>query len=117
MQRVKKLITILGVFALPGLGLSNLALAELPTYTLTIKEHRFLPEKLEVAAAEKFKLEVINEDASAEEFESYSLNREKIVAGKSKISMFVGPLEPGSYDFFGEFHPESAKGVIVAVAK
>lgn len=83
-------------------------------YTLTIKEHRFEPEELEVPAGQKIKLIVKNEDSTPEEFESRSLKREKIIPGKSQATIFVGPLDPGTYDFFGEFHEESAKGRIVA---
>ncbi|BBA33405.1 uncharacterized protein sS8_1445 [Methylocaldum marinum] len=83
-------------------------------YTLTIKEHRFEPEELEVPAGRKIKLIVKNEDSTPEEFESRSLKREKIIPGKSQATIFVGPLDPGTYDFFGEFHEESAKGRILA---
>ncbi|MGX2040830.1 cupredoxin domain-containing protein [Methylocaldum sp. MU1018] len=84
------------------------------TYTLTIKEHRFEPAELEVPAGQKFKLIVKNEDSTPEEFESRSLKREKIIPGKSQVTVSIGPLDPGTYDFFGEFHEESAKGRIVA---
>ncbi|HYE36331.1 cupredoxin domain-containing protein [Methylocaldum sp.] len=84
------------------------------TYTLTIKEHRFEPVELEVPAGQKIKLIVKNEDPTPEEFESRSLKREKIIPGKSQATVSVGPLDPGTYEFFGEFHEESAKGRIVA---
>jgi plastocyanin len=84
------------------------------TYTLTIKEHRFEPTELEVPAGQKFKLIVKNEDPTPEEFESRSLKREKIIPGKSQATVSIGPLDPGTYDFFGEFHEESAKGRIIA---
>ena len=48
------------------------------------------------------------------EFESHELNREKIVTGKGKITVFVGPLKPGKYPFFGEFHMDTAQGVLIA---
>ena len=81
---------------------------------LQIKDHRFIPERLTVPAGKKLKLTVENLDASAEEFESYDLHREKIVSGHGKISVFIGPLKPGEYKFFGEFNPKTAQGVIVA---
>ncbi|MFZ5502487.1 MAG: cupredoxin domain-containing protein [Pseudomonadota bacterium] len=83
-------------------------------YTLVIKDHQFEPAELTIPAATKIKLIVENRDATPEEFESYTLNREKIIAGHSKATLFIGPLEPGRYEFFGEFNPESARGVIIA---
>ena len=82
-------------------------------FTLTIKDHKFSPETLEVPAGQKVKLEIINEDPTPEEFESHELNREKIINGNSKGIVFIGPLESGTYQFFGEFNEESAKGQIV----
>jgi hypothetical protein len=29
-------------------------------------------------------------------------------------SVFLGPLEPGEYKFFGDFHQATARGVLVA---
>jgi plastocyanin len=82
-------------------------------YTLTIKDHQFVPAELKVPAGQKIKLVVKNEDGTPEEFESKSLKREKVVAGKSRISLSIGPLSPGVYDFVGEFHEATAKGRIV----
>lgn len=82
-------------------------------YRLAIKEHKFHPETLEIPAGLKVKILVVNEDATAEEFESYELNREKIIPGDSEAAIFVGPLEPGEYPFFGEFNPDSAKGKLL----
>jgi len=62
----------------------------------------------------KVKLVVINQDPTSEEFESYELNREKVIMGNSKAVIFIGPVPPGEYPFFGEFHPNSAIGKIVA---
>ena len=85
-----------------------------PEHLLVIRNHRFEPTELHIPAGQKIKLTVDNQDASAEEFESYELNREKIIPGKSKGIVFIGPLSPGRYPFFGDFHQQTAKGVIVA---
>ena len=87
---------------------------EPPTIAVTIKDHRFVPSEIHVATGKPTVLIVRNEDATAEEFESYELNREKVVAGKGQIVIFVGPLEPGRYPFFGDFHKETANGVLIA---
>lgn len=88
--------------------------ADVHEATLVIQDHRFVPAELEVPAGHKIKLTVVNNDATAEEFESYELNREKIVAGKGRIVVFVGPLKPGRYPYFGEFHMATAKGTLIA---
>ena len=87
--------------------------ADLPM-TLVIESHRFVPAELVVPAGQKIKLTVDNRDATAEEFESYTLNREKVVAGKSSIIVWIGPLASGRYTFFGDYNQKTAQGVIVA---
>ena len=81
---------------------------------MTIKEHRFTPSEVRVPAGKKIKLVIHNQDNSAEEFESHELNREKIIPGNAKLPVFIGPLSPGKYPFFGEFHMDTARGVIIA---
>lgn len=82
-------------------------------YEVMIKDHRFVPDTIEMSAGERHRLIVHNSDATAEEFESYELNREKIIAGNSKAVIFLPALEPGSYPFFGEFNMDTAQGRIV----
>ena len=84
-------------------------------YTIVIKDHRFHPEELVVPTGKKIKLIVDNQDPTPEEFESYDLNREKIVGGNKKITVYIGPLKEGIYKYFGEFHEATAQGVIKAV--
>ncbi len=81
---------------------------------IIIKDHKFQPEIVKVPAGVKILLLVENQDETVEEFESFSLNREKIVRGGKTIKVFLPPLSPGEYDFFGEFHMETAKGKVVA---
>ena len=90
------------------------ATAEDTDFLLVIREHKFVPAEITVPARKKIKLVIENQDATAEEFESDELNQEKVVPPKGKITIFVGPLEPGRYPFFGEFHKETAKGVLIA---
>ena len=80
---------------------------------LVIRDHKFEPVELTVPAGQKIKLLVDNQDATPEEFESNELNREKIVTGKGTITVFIGPLEAGRYPFFGDFHQETAQGVLI----
>lgn len=83
-------------------------------YVLTIKDHKFSPAELRVPAGKKIKLIIENQDATPEEFESHELNREKVIPGKSKSSVFIGPLKAGKYPYVGEFNQKTANGVIIA---
>jgi len=83
-------------------------------YSLVIQDHKFQPSELMVPAGKKIKLIIENRDSTPEEFESHALNREKVIAGKSTASIFIGPLKPGRYPFIGEFNEKTAQGVIVA---
>ncbi|MET0378368.1 MAG: cupredoxin domain-containing protein [Spongiibacteraceae bacterium] len=96
------------------LAASMAAVAEVPVIELTIRGHLFIPAELVVPANTKIKLIVINADPTPEEFESYELNREKIIVGNSRAVVFIGPLEPGEYPFFGEFNMSTAQGKIIA---
>ena len=99
---------------LAGLAFSAAAAAaDLPEFTLTIKDHKFEPAELTVPAGQKVKLKVVNADATPEEFESHELNREKVIPGNTTATVYVGPLKPGEYPFFGEFNPKTAQGKLV----
>jgi high-affinity iron transporter len=82
--------------------------------TLVFHNHRFQPDRIQVPANVKFQLHVKNTDNTADEFESVDLNREKLVTPGQTITVFLGPLPPGEYKFFGDFHQDTAQGVLVA---
>lgn len=88
--------------------------ADQPEFRLVLKDHVFTPTELEVPAGQKIRLIVENQDPTPEEFESYELNRERIVPANDSITVYVGPLEPGRYEFFGEFNMDTARGWLVA---
>jgi hypothetical protein len=104
---------ISALLALP-LGVPLHASAADPEFSLVIRNHRFEPAELRVPAGKKVRIVIDNQDASAEEFESHALNREKVVPAKSKVPVYIGPLAPGRYPFVGEFHEKTAKGAVVA---
>jgi len=85
-----------------------------PEFELEIRDHLFIPDELRIPAGQKVKLVVYNRDSTPEEFESYELNREKVIMGNSKAIIFIGPLKPGEYPFFGEFNPTTALGKVIA---
>lgn len=108
---MKRLFICLGL----ALILSPAALpAGAQELTITIKDHKFSPAELKVPAKKRISLTVVNDDPTPEEFESKTLRVEKIIPGKSKARVQFGPLEPGRYDFIGEFHEDTAKGVVIA---
>ncbi len=87
---------------------------ELPTYKLSIQNGRFIPETIEVPAGVKFKILVSNLGPGPEEFESYDLKKETVMGAGVTRPVVFAPLKPGIYKFIGEFHPDTAKGQIIA---
>jgi len=100
---------LLLVLLLPTLGLA--ADAE---FQLSIRNHQFEPAELRVPAGKRIKLTVVNRDPTPEEFESYELHREKLIPGNTSGIVYIGPLEPGRYPFFGDFHPKTTTGAVIA---
>lgn len=88
------------------------AMADPLSVTIEIRDHLFFPAEFQIPPSTKVKLIVINRDPTPEEFESYELNREKVIMGNSQAIIFVGPLKAGRYPFFGEFNPKTAQGAI-----
>ncbi len=87
----------------------------MPEVVVEIRNHLFSPQVITIPANQKVKITFYNFDPTPEEIDSFDLNREKVVFGNSRASIYVGPLRPGQYDYFGEFHPNSAVGVVKVV--
>ena len=102
------------IVAILMLGLSLGAFADEDDFLLVIQNHQFEPSELVIPANKKIKLRIENKDSTPEEFESHELNREKLVAGRSTATVYIGPLKAGRYPFWGEFNEKTAKGVVVA---
>ena len=92
---------------------ATVASAAEPEIALAIHNHRFQPAELKVPANQRVKLIVHNQDRTPEEFESNSLNREKVIPGGAKVTLFIGPLKPGRYAFVGEYNEATAQGVVI----
>lgn len=105
---------IVAATILPLLSTSPAISADMPSFTIMIKDHRFLPPETSVPAGKRIELVIENQDPTPEEFESNDLRREKIVPPKGKVSVYVGPLPAGVYGFFGEFNPKTAQGKLIA---
>ena len=95
------------------LSLAIPAFADTPVVEIEIRDHLFYPPEVLIPADTKIKLKIRNLDPTPEEFESYELNREKVISGNSVGIIFIGPLAPGEYPFFGEFYPRTAQGKVV----
>jgi len=105
--------SLLGLLLAATLAVPIAAHAADPNFTLTIKDRKFDAAELDVPANVKFTVTVKNDDKVPSEFESGDLNREQVVVGGGTITVFLGPLTPGSYEFFDDFNP-TARGHIVA---
>jgi plastocyanin len=99
-------IFLLGTVAAP-------ALADDPSFPILLKNNQFVPSEVQVPAGAKVKLVLRNENPTPSEFESTQLHREKIAPPGQEITVFVGPLDPGSYEFFDDFHPETRGHLVV----
>jgi plastocyanin len=92
---------------------AHLAAAE-SGITVTIKDHKFTPAEIYVPAGKPAVLTIKNEDGSVEEFDSSALKVEKVIVGGGEGSVRLRPLEPGRYPFMGEYHANTAQGVVIA---
>ena len=101
------LAMLFAVASTTALGADNAA-------SLTLKDHKFSPAEVRVKANTPTTVTLINNDDQSEEFDSTSLKIEKVVAGHSTGTMRWRPLAPGRYPFMGEFHSDTAQGVVIA---
>ena len=102
------LAIVLAALGMPSAG----ALAQ--EFNLVIRNHKFEPQEIRVPAGNRVSIYVTNEDPTPEEFESTALKVEKVIPAKSKGLVRIGPLAPGRYEFIGDFHADTAKGVVIA---
>ncbi|MHB1941576.1 MAG: cupredoxin domain-containing protein [Acidiferrobacteraceae bacterium] len=89
------------------------AYASLPVYQLTGENGRFVPMTLTLPAGQKVKLVVHNRGPAPEEFESTDLNQEQVVVPGASVTLYIGPLQPGRYDFFNDFQSKTVRGHII----
>ena len=82
---------------------------------LVLKDHKFVPSEVTVPAGVRFRIQVVNQDDTPAEFESNDLRVEKIAPPGISIAVNAGPLKPGTYKFFDDYHPDLATGTVTAV--
>jgi hypothetical protein len=103
----------LGLIAgLSWIGPSVQAQETVVSVQISVKDHRFQPAEIHVAANKPIMLRIKNLDATPMEFESVTLRVEKVVAGNSEGIIRLRALSPGRYDFFDDFRPET-RGTLV----
>ena len=98
--------------ALISINASGIAIAD--PVALTVNSHKFVPSEFTVPANQKFQIKVTNNDDTPAEFESHDLKIERIVVPGGTITVTAGPLKPGTYQFFDDYHPDDAKGTVTA---
>lgn len=79
---------------------------------LTIQNGKFDPAELKAPADKRIELLVENKGPGAEEFESKELKREKVIPEGQTVKITLGNLKKGKYKFFGEYHQDTAKGIL-----
>ena len=84
------------------------------SFEIRFSDHHFTPQTLVVPAGQPLVLTVVNSSHERIEFESFKLNREKVVGPGETIKVRLPALPAGTYDFFDDFHPDVAEGEIVA---
>ncbi|SMH59581.1 cupredoxin domain-containing protein [Azospirillum agricola] len=114
MHRLIAPLALAAALLLPALTSRAPALADDAPVTIVIKDHKFEPAEVKVPANRRVTLLVDNQDVTSEEFESAELKVEKIVGGRKQMKVAIGPLKPGRYPFFGEFHEATAQGAVLA---
>jgi plastocyanin len=106
---------IVGLVVAALCGFCAASAADAPTQIgVTLKDHRFEPAEIHVQTGKPIVLVVTNQDPTAEEFDSTALKVEKVIAGGHYATIRLRPLGPGRYPFMGEFHPDTATGVVVS---
>ena len=98
-------------------ALSSFAYAKVQEFHLVLENHVFTPAEITIPAGQKVKIVIENKDETAEEFDSFDLNRERVIFARRTATIFVGPLPQGKYEYFGEFHPNSARGFVFVEEK
>lgn len=108
-------LLLLAFATAPGLAPTTATAADPQEFNITIKDHKFDPQTIEVPAGKPLKLIVKNADATPEEFESTVLRVERVILGGRSATFRIRPLTKGeTYKFFGEFHKDTAHGELIA---
>jgi hypothetical protein len=63
--------------------------AERAEYVVELKDHLFFPAVMKIPPNKKVKLVIYNRDSTPEEFDSFDLNREKVIFPHKRAVIFI----------------------------
>ncbi len=108
-MRAFALAIVLAALGMPSAG----AVAQ--EFNLAIRNHKFEPQEIRVPAGKRVSIYVTNEDPTPRGI------RERDAQGREDHSRQVQKAwcasdrsPPGRYEFIGDFHADTAKGVVIA---
>jgi len=87
--------------------------AEENVVDLRFENRRFSPQNLTVTANQRFIIKLFNASKETIEFESFKLDREKVVGPGETAMIYIPALKPGRYDFYDDFHEDVPEGTIL----
>lgn len=104
------MVMALTVVALPGDARAD----DTPVFRIEFNNGKVTPQRLEVPADTRIKLELHNAGTEPAEFESNELRKETVLAPGVTRNLIIRRLDPGQYDFFDDFHLDSPPAVLIA---
>jgi plastocyanin len=115
MSIARKIVTVAVIGGFVAMtGLLSPAHADDTQPQLKFANGHFEPASFNVTAGTPVKLTVMNQGDAPIEFESFELNRERVVQPGHSITVQLPKLDPGQYHFFDDFHHAVAQGTITA---
>ena len=111
---MKNLGVVFSLIAFATVMLTTGARGEDTVIELRFENRRFTPQTITVPANQPLTLRITNASKETIEFESFKLNREKVVGPGETIIVRLPALRPGSYDFYDDFHQDVPEGSIIA---
>jgi Cupredoxin-like domain len=111
---MKNLIVLLRLIVVVMILTPAGAQSEDTVIELRFENRRFIPQTITVRANQALKIKVINASKETIEFESFKLNRERVVGPGETIILSLPALRPGTYDFYDDFHQDVPEGSIIA---
>jgi Cupredoxin-like domain len=87
---------------------------DIVSYSVTLKNHRFIPAEIHVPSGKPFLVVVTNADDTPDEFEMNAPAVEKVIVPGQQGRVRIRPLAPGRFKFFDDFHQDTAQGAFVS---
>lgn len=84
-----------------------------PVFRIEFNDGKVTPQRLEVPAKRRFRLDLHNVGKEPAEFESKELRKEKVLAPGASSILVIRTLDPGEYEFFDDFHLDAPPAVLV----